>query len=155
MQISDKIPNREIITYKDYRRISQENEFYIWHFLQKNQCTRRNELCSYFENREGNEETYFHPLKFFLDSTSLPYFESYTEESIDFLMDLKISPDFLLNLKSRKTSVKNETKYPPLFVAFNRFKVVGTSLDGCYCSEFFIELTMKLNPKFVLDSKFD
>ena len=155
MQTSDNILTRKVVTYSEYRKISQENEFYIWHFLQKNQCSRRQELCSYFEKRSGESENYFHPLKYFLDSTSLPYFESYVEDSIDFLINLGIPNEFLVNVKSRKLAVNNEEKYPPLFMAFNRFKMVGSSLDKCYCSEYFIELTMKLNPNFILETIFD
>ncbi len=156
MQISDKNAPREIVTVKDFHRIAMENEFFMWHFLQKNQCSGRHVLCSYFEEHNNQLVGVTHTMKYLLGSIKVPYFESFTEESIDFLLDLGFKEDFLYQRRLESDfPVLREQKYSPLFIAFNRFKMVGSSPQLCYCTDHFIDLVMKLNPKFILDSNFD
>lgn len=156
MQISDNKVPREVITIKDFHRVAKENEFFIWHFLKKNQCAGNHELCSYFDNYTGELSEITHTTKYLFNSIDIPYFESYTEESMDFLLDLGFEGNFLYQRNSNNGLYKTkEQKFSPLFIAFNRFIMVGSSAQKCYCSNYLIELIMELNPKFILNSHFD
>jgi carbonic anhydrase len=77
---------REVISHKDFLRIGKENEFYIWHFLQKNQDKNLLSFSSVLEEKKEYNE-----LKVLLEHVDIPYFESYTEDSIDFLNNLGFS----------------------------------------------------------------
>jgi hypothetical protein len=156
VQISDNKVPREVITIKDFHRVAKENEFFIWHFLQKNQCGSTLTLCSYFEERTGKMSEISHTIKYLFNSINVPYFESYTEESIDFLLDLGFKENFLFQRNPNSDfPVARERQYAALFIGFNRFMMVGSSPQKCYCSDYLIELIMELNPKFILDSNFD
>lgn len=145
---------REKIKFSDYRKISKENEYYIWHFLQKDQVETTLGLFSYFDNPE--DQTKFHPMKYFLDNVDIPYFESYTEESLDFLLNFGLNPQLLYvaNKPNRKPQ-ERKRKFSPVLLVFNKYKLMGSSLDKCYCMDYLIEMVYNSNPKFILDSKFD
>ena len=71
---------REIVTIKDYHRLSQEYEHYLWHFVKKNQCESQliiKPVLSYTCEVDVN------PLSIILEATTIPYFESYVEDSFD------------------------------------------------------------------------
>jgi hypothetical protein len=156
VQISDNKVPREVITIKDFHRVARENEFFIWHFLKKNQCAGQHELCSYFDNYTGGLSQITHTIKYIFNSIDIPYFESYTEESMDFLLDLGFKENFLYQRNfNDKFYITKEQKFSPLFITFNRFMMVGSSPQKCYCSDYLIELIMELNPKFILNSHFD
>lgn len=145
---------RERVKFSDYRKIAQENDYFIWHFLQKDQSKSTLGLISYFDELDG--EGKFHHMKYFLDNVDIPYFESYTEESIDFLMDLGLNPNFLYVAdEPNRHPQERKRKFSPVLTVFNKFKISGTSFDKCYCTEYLIEMVYNLNPKFILESKFD
>jgi hypothetical protein len=97
-----------------------------------------------------------HTIKYLFNSIDIPYFESYTEESVDFLLDLGFKENFLYQRSSKDGLYKTkEQKFSPLFIAFNRFIMVGSSPQKCYCSDYLVELIMEINPKFILNSHFD
>ena len=145
---------REKIKFSDYRRIAQENEYFIWHFLQKDQGKSTLGLISYFDDL--SDQSKFHHMKYFLDNVDIPYFESYTEESIDFLLDFNLNPTLLYVAdKPSRAPQARKRKFSPLLMVFNKYKLFGTSLDKCYCVEYLIEMVYNLNPKFILESKFD
>lgn len=144
---------REVVSVKDFHKIASENEFFIWHFLQKNQNRTRLGIHSIFDERISDEGLFGNPLVHVLENIEIPYFESYTEESVDFLMGFNISGEVLYKIPPIPS--KKEQYYTPLFIGFNKFKYVGSSIEVCYCDEYLIELIMKMNPEFILNSKFD
>jgi hypothetical protein len=75
---------------------------------------------------------------------------------MDFLLDLGFKENFLYQRNfNDKFYITKEQKFSPLFITFNRFMMVGSSPQKCYCSDYLIELIMELNPKFILNSHFD
>jgi hypothetical protein len=75
---------REKITVQDYERISGENEYYIWHFVRKTNMGPR-AIYSVFDEPNHNRPN---GLKTFLEMCEVPYFESYVEDSADFIDNL-------------------------------------------------------------------
>jgi len=145
---------REKIGIKHFRKVASENQYYIWHFLQREQNTSELGLISYFD--EPNDDTKINFTKYILDKIDIPYFESYTDESVDFLMDSGIEPTFIYKIpKTENMASPKKRYYTPVFLGFNKFKLIGGSHQVCYCPEYFIELVAKLNPDYILNSTFD
>jgi len=128
---------RERITVNDFERITKENEYFIWHFVNPNSSTQ---LKSIFQPDNPFNPNPFIPI---LESISIPYFESDSEESYDFLINL--STPFIINAHRHNT-------YNPVVVSFNRKRMVNHTFGPyCYCTEGVIELIGELNPQFILD----
>jgi hypothetical protein len=130
---------REKITINDYERISRENEYYIWHFVRKTNMGNR-AIFSIFDEPEFGPDMP-HELRAFLEICDIPYFESYVEDSVDFLDNL-IQLSRLLN--------KNDNKLNTCVLGFNKRRMVTSTMDGhCLCVEGISEIIYKLNPDFI------
>jgi hypothetical protein len=128
---------RERITVNDFERITKENEYFIWHFVNPNSATQ---LKSIFQPDNPFNPNPFIPI---LESIPVPYFESDSQESYDFLINL--STPFVINAHRNNT-------YNPVVVSFNRKRMVNHTFGPyCYCIEGVIELIGELNPQFILD----
>jgi hypothetical protein len=128
---------REQVTVEDFNRISQENEYYLWHFVKK-VYTPALEIQPYFDDK-----TEKYKLKTILDMVDIPFFESYTEDSVDFLINLGFSA---------KNFWSGGKEFAPIMIGFNKNRKVTSTKDGiCYCTEGIIDIVYQLNPKFILD----
>jgi hypothetical protein len=128
---------REQVTVEDFNRISQENEYYLWHFVKK-VYTPALEIQPYFDDK-----TEKYKLKTILDMVDIPFFESYTEDSVDFLINLGFSA---------KKFWSGGKEFSPIMIGFNKNRKVTSTQDGiCYCTEGIIDIVYQLNPKFILD----
>lgn len=144
---------RKKVKVENFKEMASTHEHYIWHFLQKKQNESDLGLFSYFD--EPNEVYKINHTKYIFDGIEIPYFESYTEESMDFLMDFNISHSTLFVPHQKKIVKEQHQKYIPLFLGFNKYKLIGGSYQVCYCPEYLVELIYKLNPDYVLNSKLD
>lgn len=147
---------REKVSVTEFHKIASTHENYIWHFLQKKQNTSIITLFSYFDEHE-NPMT-INATKEVFDKIDIPYFESYTEDSVDFLMDLGFPIDSIYKPIYNNPIAKFSTRnfwYNPIIVSFNKFKMVNSTKKVCYCVEGLIEIIMELNPEYVLKSNFD
>jgi hypothetical protein len=130
---------REKVTVKDYERISRENEYYIWHFVRKTNMGNR-VIYSIFDEPEFSPD-FPHELRTFLEICDIPYFESYVEDSVDFL-------DNLIQLK--RLLSKNDNKLNTCVLGFNKRRMVTSTMDGhCLCVGGISEIIYELNPKFI------
>jgi hypothetical protein len=134
------------VNHKDFIKITKEHDYFLWHFLQKNQNETGLSLRStYGENNDTNE------LNILLKEIEIPYFESYTEDSIDFLHELGIpynklwDPNFDFMLKTINT------QYHPLVIGFKKFEKILTTLDTCYCTDGVLKIIKELNPDLILN----
>lgn len=128
---------REQVTVEDFNRISKENEYYLWHFVKK-VYTPALEIQPYFDDK-----TEKYKLKTILDMVDIPFFESYTEDSVDFLINLGFSA---------KKFWSGGKEFDPIMIGFNKNRKVTSTKDGiCYCTEGIIDIVYQLNPKFILD----
>jgi hypothetical protein len=83
--------DRKIITIKDFKDVARNNEYFLWHFLQKEQYKGSLSMHSYFDNRDNaydNRKYEINYIKTIVDQVEIPSYESYTEDSIDFLHGL-------------------------------------------------------------------
>ena len=126
---------REKVTVKDYLKITQEHQVYVWHFLQKDQCKRGClNFFSYFDDPQHKDRP--HAIREILDLIKIPYFESYTEESIDFLVYNGI----------KTHNIWKNNNFSPLIVGFKDGVVKNHTGLRCYCQEVFIEMIAELDP---------
>jgi len=143
---------RKIITVNDFYNVARNNEYFLWHFLQKEQSSTIIGMFSYFDKREN----YDNPIKTLLDGFNIPYYESYTEDSIDFLNNLGYPYDKLWNKYGQAKShhaTRNEL-FSPLIIGFKRYKNVASTFDTCYCLEGTIEVIGKLNPELLINAQY-
>jgi hypothetical protein len=78
----------------------------------------------------------------FLEVFDVPYFESYADESIDFLDKLGVPLD--------KLRVPSRPELMPLVLSFNHRRLVNATYNGfCLCTEGLTDLLYDLNPEFI------
>lgn len=115
---------KEVVKVSDYLKIAKEHKVFLWHFLQRNQC---NSGCltffSYFDKPNAYRKTHY--LKRTIDVLKIPYFESYTEESVDFLIDNGIPNGNIWSSQHRM--------YHPIILGFQNGIVKSHTGRHCYC----------------------
>jgi hypothetical protein len=137
---------RELVSVQDFERISQENEYFIWHFLMNDEFSQPSMRSIFSEN----EKHYHSPnlMIQFLEIFDIPYFESYANESIDFLDKL--------GAPLEKLRIKTKPDLNPLVLSFNHRRLVNATYNGfCLCPEGLTDLLYNLNPKFIHDLNLD
>ena len=138
--------DRKIITIKDFKDVARNNEYFLWHFLQKEQYKGDLSMYSYFDNREG-EINY---IKNIVDQLNIPYYESYTEDSIDFIHELGYQYNILWNPPKPQVIVSPNFLFNTTLVGFKKFSKVSSTFDWCYCYEGVLDVVASLNPEFLL-----
>jgi len=135
---------REKVTVQDYERISRENEYYLWHFVKKN-GPGIEMIYSYFEREQLLKG---HQLKGILDKIDIPYFESYADDSVDFLINL--------GMPGEKFWIPESKEFNPVMLAFNRRRKVTSTFEGnCMCIQGILDMVYVLNPQYILNAKLD
>jgi hypothetical protein len=139
------------VSYKDFYTIAKENDIFLWHFLQKNQNNGDLTLRSI---EEGNNKGSKLHLNILLKEIGVPYFESYTEDSIDFLHELGIPYKSLWNPNFKfVNSDSRDGHYHPVIIGFKKFEKIKTTFDVCYCLEGVVKIIGDLNPDLILNHK--
>lgn len=141
---------REKVSVSDFKKISTQNPIFIWHFLQKYQNQVPFSIQSYFDdlNILYNRQNQILPI---LEMVNIPYFESYVDESVDFLMDLGFSGSFLYKPKPNVFGVDHFKHYSPLIVGFKNGQKVNSTTDYCYCMEGVIDMIGNLDINLLED----
>lgn len=138
---------REQITVQDFEKISRENKYFIWHFVMKDDNFSQPTMRSIFDENEKFYRSSNAMVKF-LEIFNVPYFESFSDESINFL-DMLGVPLNDLRLPKRPT-------LKPFILTFNHRRLINASYNGfCFCPEGITDLLYDLNPDFILNAKFD
>lgn len=135
------------VSHKDFIKIAEEHDYFLWHFLQKNQNDADFVLRSIIDGENKNKK---YQLNILLGEIKIPYFESYVEDSVDFLHELGIPYKTLWNPNFK---FRNNSHYHPSVIGFKKFEKVITTFDVCYCLEGVVEIVGKLNPELVLNHK--
>jgi hypothetical protein len=134
---------RKKVTIQDYERISQEHEYYLWHFVNKGGGKLNKTIFSVFDDYDLRRQ---HRLKEFLEMCDIPYFESYIEDSLNFV-------DNIVPLNSLWASKRGE--FNTLIMGFNRRRMITSTFHTCLCIEGITEVILKLNPKFIENINLD
>ena len=136
------------VSHKDFIKIAKENDYFLWHFLLKNQNNTGLTIRSIEDGDNKNGE---HKLNLLLKEISIPYFESYIEDSIDFLHELGIPYNKLWNPKFQFDRVTPGERFFPLVIGFKKYEKVATTLELCYCVDGVLKIIGKLNPDLILN----
>lgn len=144
---------RERVTVDDFKKIAKENEYFLWHFLMKEQTETINALWSFFDERINphTKKTEIHMVKTLLSVTDVPYYESYVEDSMDFLINLGLNAKNLYMLRNPWPGLppNKNFHYVPVVIGFNRRRMVYNTHKVCYCVDGITEIILKLNPKLL------
>ena len=129
-------PKSEIVTVKDYQRICQENEYFFWHFVGKN----HDKSLSIKPVTNILGEIFDSPLNEIQKALNITIYESFTDESVDFLLNLGYKSDSIYQPKCGC--------FAPKFIGFkNGLKVAGIHAEVvCYCTEGITEVIYLTNP---------
>ena len=138
------------VTHKDFYKHAKEHDYFLWHFLQKNQNDTDLNLRSIYE---GDNKNSLHHLNLLLKEIDIPYFESYTEDSIDFLHELGIPYSNLWNPNFNFTPKNKNTCFHPVVIGFKKFEKKITTLELCYCIDGVLKIIGELNPDLILNHK--
>lgn len=134
---------REKVTHKDYFRIARKHDYFLWHFLQKNQEKSGLGLSSIIDLKDEHNK-----LPFVMDDLDIPYYESYTEDSLDFLIGLGLKYEHLYrNRGSNGNPIPHDKKFGAVVVGFKKFTKVSSTFDYCYCPEGVVEVIKDLGPE--------
>ena len=137
---------REKVTVKDFERIGTTNDYFIWNFVQTEEERSGLVVYSIFDSQDMYIPNQLIPL---LDSINVPYFESYTKDSIDFLSNLN-------GVDASKLFTPSHNKFGPICVTFRRkLKKLSTHEGYCYCVEGIMDMIYNLNPEYILKAKLD
>jgi hypothetical protein len=138
---------REKIKVEDFDRISLENDYYLWHFVLRDVSCKPN-MHSIFDGLD-NEMRKPNSMIEFLNVFNVSYFESYVEESIDFLDKLGVPLEHLRQRGEIKT-------IKPFMLTFNRRRLVNGTYNGyCFCPEGITKLLYNLNPELIYNANLD
>ena len=74
---------REQILVQDFEKISRKYDYYLWNFVWKGEGMCHSMRTIFDESSEDIESS--NHLKYFLEVFDIPYFESYIQDSMDFL----------------------------------------------------------------------
>ena len=135
---------RKIITVNEFREIGKSNEYFLWHFLQKDQENNNFTFFSIFKNREE------HPnhLNDVLGSLKISYYESYTEDSIDFLITSGVNRKFWEPPTNGSTPNPKQL-FKPAILLYKGYNLKSSTFETCYCAEGLIEMIGKENPELL------
>jgi hypothetical protein len=138
----------KFVTIDKFSEVARNNDFFLWHFLKKNQEKGILSLFSYSETKEGVDNK----IKEIIDLVGIPYFESYTEDSIDFLHDVGGFDYKQLwnNGNNHSLMINNDERFNPVIIGFKKFNKVSDTFKKCYCVDGLLEVITDLNPEFLL-----
>lgn len=138
---------RETVTYKDFFRIARENDYFLWHFIQKNQDGNTLGMLPILDSKRKKEEN---SLLKILGDMDIPYYESYVEDSVDFLTGFGIKYSELYDGKPNiKQIVDKNYRFRPVIIGFKKFQKVSSTYEYCYCPEGTVSVIGDLNPKLL------
>ena len=135
---------RKQITHKDFIEIGKSNEYFLWHFLQKNQVSNSLSLYSIFDKKPQSQN----PLEILLDGMNVSYYESYTQDSIDFLLGSGINGVFWA-APPPNVNPSPEYLFKPFVALFKGYSFKGSTFQACYCVEGIIDVIGKENPEIL------
>ena len=132
---------RKIIKHTDFIEIGKNNEYFLWHFLQKDQEKHMVNIFSIFKEKEDSDNL----LNDILEKLDISYYESYVEESIDFLISSGT------NQKVWEPPIDGANPDPkylfkPIILLYKGSSLKSSTFQSCYCPEGIIDMIGKENP---------
>jgi hypothetical protein len=124
----------QITSISEFWKIAKEKKTFFWHFCMDDG------LGATILKTLSSKHDLPNPLEVVLEQFGVDVYESYTKDSIDFLVELGAHTNHILNPKSKT--------FNPFFIGFkNGKKVLGTNIDGiCYCLDGVVEIIALTDP---------
>ena len=136
---------RKIITHTDFKEIGKNNDYFLWHFLQKDQEKNIFQIFSIFKQKEDSSDNLLNNI---LENLDISYYESYVDESVDFLISSGI------NGKIWEPPIEGSNPDPkylfkPVILLFKGYTLKSSTFNACYCVEGIIDIIGKENPELL------
>jgi hypothetical protein len=133
---------RKIIKVSDFNTIRKEHDYFLWSFLNVNPgCLAIKSVLGIYDKGVEGCSDYNDMVDILNIFEDLPYFESFTHESIDFLMNQGLPANKLWD----------KGLFNPVVVGFKKGVLISSTFDLCYCAEGVTDIIYKLNPELLLD----
>jgi hypothetical protein len=125
----------QITPISEFWKIAKEKETFFWHFALEDSSGPVT-LKSLSEKNLKRTN----PLKVIVETFGVDVYESYTKDSIEFLLEIGAHTNHILNPNSRT--------FNPIFVGFQKGKkIAATNIDGiCYCVDGVVEIIALTDP---------
>lgn len=125
----------QITPISEFWKIAKEKKTFFWHFAMPEGITKTN-----LKSLTSKNLTKPNPLEIIVNNFDIDVYESYTSESVDFLVELGIPSGFIFDNRNNS--------FNPIFIGFkNGQKVLGTNVDGiCYCVDGVVEIIALTDP---------
>lgn len=135
---------RKFITYNDFKEIGKNSEYFLWHFLQKDQEKNNFPVHSIFKQEEGLDNH----LNEILDDLKMSYYESYVEDNIDFLVTSGVNYKIW---EAPPKGVYPDPKYlfKPVILLFKGYSLKSSTYKYCYCIEGILSMIGEENPELL------
>lgn len=146
------------ISPDNFREIAQRNEYYLWSFLQREQDSSDLTFWSVFDSKTSKKHRNENLLIDFLKVFPISLYESYVDESMDFLVDFGISPKILFKIPESHGLTKFEkrgTFYNPVVLLFKKYRMLDSTFNHCYSVEGMTEMLISNIPNLLENSKLD
>jgi hypothetical protein len=138
---------REKVKFEDFNRIAKEHEYFLWHFLMEEQYDSQLGLWSIFDTKKDFDGSQIiNPIDVLLSEINVPYFESYTKDSIDFLINLGLDGKYLYRHIENYFISPRRMSYHPVIIGFKKKSHVWDTHKTCYCIEGITEIILRMNP---------
>lgn len=141
------------IQTSDFKSVAQRNDFFLWSFLQHNQGVKDLSIWSLFDDKTNRFNQAENKLVEFLKIFPINFYESFVDESIDFLLDFGIPYDKMY--RKIGTNVPKENYYLPSVFLFKKYRMIDSTLNHCYCIEGLTEMLIKNIPDILEKSNLD
>lgn len=138
------------VQVSEYRNLAKNNEYFLWSFLQREQVEGSLTIWSLFDEKISPLTKVENHLIDFLKIFPISYYESYLDESIDFLTGFGIPTELLYVVPSEqhlRWTKQRKTFYNPVIVLFKKYQILGTTFNKCYCVEGITELILEKAPE--------
>lgn len=127
----DKWTKFEITPISEFERIAKENEYFFWHFVSK-------ENLGLTVVPLGADFGRGNSLEVMRQMLGVTIFQSFTEDSID----------FLVNLGLPSIKIKHDKSFVPSFFGFKRRRMVDSTINRCYCEGGITDVIYNTNSKY-------
>lgn len=142
----------------EYRKIAQRNEYFLWSFLQREQNSSSLTMWSVFDPKINTRHKNENQLLEFLKIFPVNFYESFVDESVDFLCGMGIKPELLYQVPTddfERISKTRNSYYNPCIILFKKYTMIESTFDGCYCLEGLTKMLLKNSPEILEKAKLD
>lgn len=129
----------EITQTSEFYEIAKSGKTFFWNFIIDKQNKSTYSLDALIEDNPASQRG--HHLRDLVTDYNLPIYESYTKDSVDFLINFGFKSENIWNDK--------KNKFKPLFLGFRGLKYI-TGIPGpevqCYCLSGVVDIIFLTDP---------